>query len=888
MLERPGLSGVWTVRPGQSFFLGKGKNMAFRISRITHKESFKPPETLEFDSHETFLQQFEHEAAPSKESMQLLSGAVYRPGKPRSKANVLFHSILVWDFDKAPVGFLEELEQKAIGYAHVLYTTFNHTPEKPKFRFILFLSEECPRTQFRPTRRAMEKIFGIEEEKDKAADAESTIFYGPGHPSGAEFVFYKSLGRTIDLEPPEPLLDYVSSNKENSLYDFVGDDTCEYSIAHRLSKLPNTEEHKRLIKFYKDLKNGVPYCAEGDRNKFQQSILSELVFNENIFRNATDIFILPEKNFIELATASITASTRDENPAKAIDEFKDQLRRARRDRNTKNHGSIPKEEVSSWDDWRQKVLDSRFQVQDVPSLTATWTEEYQKTLSSNFFGGGPIRHVVFYDNMYSVFTAKGFTNWQSGMGLIGFAKEHCIKEAGLDFTSIRNGRVQEASPQEFAQRYGYFPLVSTGSLLGQSRLNEDKSTFVQVKSPVLSFEPRDDEEIREYLKVLCASEEDYPRLLQWLSVFTDLSRPSNMLFLYGPSSTGKTMIEVALAGFWAVKSFTPADDFFTSFKDGIMDCPLVVIDDANIPEGMNSSNLRAAITSSFQSINIKGQRGRFRLDGHLRFVFSANDAESVNIKEVLNLASMKAVHDRILKIRVSSKAIDFLKARGDRVWTDEIISSGRFCSFISHLRETVSLDMSLSADSRFAATSAENAETRAMERRSNLHTDVVCDALNFLLSSVAKGDQYKPIFSKDFFFKEWRGKFGWFVSVNFLTHVPLLWEMVGKNSGTRLPSDKQVKNVLQMFTDLDDSVNVVHPISKNKSRFWSIDFNKFKDHLELTDRPIEPFINEMDELAAKQGCIIQWTPDFEGNMPESFRDGSGIQGSIVENPEEMN
>ncbi|MBU0439053.1 primase alpha helix C-terminal domain-containing protein [Staphylococcus succinus] len=64
--------------------------------------------------------------------------------KHRNDKNVLYKSAITIDYDdlSGDFDFIDNLEAKAGEFAWILYSTYNHTPDKPRYRVVIPLSED--------------------------------------------------------------------------------------------------------------------------------------------------------------------------------------------------------------------------------------------------------------------------------------------------------------------------------------------------------------------------------------------------------------------------------------------------------------------------------------------------------------------------------------------------------------------------------------------------------------------------------------------------------------------------------------------------------------------------------------------------------------------------
>lgn len=110
------------------------------------------------------------------------SPAVYQPGANRSRTGVLAVTALVMDIDDGTS--IETFKERLKGYAYYWHTSYSHTPEHPKYRIVVFLTNPVPAMHWPDRwRRAQAWMEGHLDESTKDA---SRIYYMPSHPVGGQ------------------------------------------------------------------------------------------------------------------------------------------------------------------------------------------------------------------------------------------------------------------------------------------------------------------------------------------------------------------------------------------------------------------------------------------------------------------------------------------------------------------------------------------------------------------------------------------------------------------------------------------------------------------------------------------------------------------------------
>jgi hypothetical protein len=133
-----------------------------------------------------------------KEDAALWSPVTYKPGgmrvKGQTEANIATVHAVVLDYDGKPEAVSIERAQEVWGvFEHVIYTTFQHTPDKPRFRVVLPLTRPVTTDEFRRVwawvhRFASERGVGFDPLSDPGR-----IYYIPTRRPGAPHLYaYKT------------------------------------------------------------------------------------------------------------------------------------------------------------------------------------------------------------------------------------------------------------------------------------------------------------------------------------------------------------------------------------------------------------------------------------------------------------------------------------------------------------------------------------------------------------------------------------------------------------------------------------------------------------------------------------------------------------------------
>jgi hypothetical protein len=140
-----------------------------------------------------------------KHAAELWSPARFQRGKVRAKANVVEVSVLVFDIDDGTDASTVEYWLGLAGLSFVIQPSYSHTPDHPKLRVVIRLTEPIPANEFDETwRRANQHL--MHGHVDPSTKDASRMFYRPSCPPGAQPVTIVHDGTALDWRalPPVP------------------------------------------------------------------------------------------------------------------------------------------------------------------------------------------------------------------------------------------------------------------------------------------------------------------------------------------------------------------------------------------------------------------------------------------------------------------------------------------------------------------------------------------------------------------------------------------------------------------------------------------------------------------------------------------------------------
>lgn len=130
-------------------------------------------------------------------------GGTLKEGR-RKADTVVLRSMLTFDLDFAPDGFVENLTLEA-PYAWCIYSTHKHTPDKPRYRLIAPLKRDVSPEEYKAIMRKMAEEIGMKY-FDSTTFQPSRLMYWPSCSRDSEYVF--DYNDDAPLDPDEILAKY--------------------------------------------------------------------------------------------------------------------------------------------------------------------------------------------------------------------------------------------------------------------------------------------------------------------------------------------------------------------------------------------------------------------------------------------------------------------------------------------------------------------------------------------------------------------------------------------------------------------------------------------------------------------------------------------------------
>jgi hypothetical protein len=238
---------------------------------------------------------------------------------------------------------------------------------------------------------------------------------------------------------------------------------------------------------------------------------------------------------------------------------------------------------------------------------------------------------------------------------------------------------------ELMREYGQTPTnVQYSYCAGKSRLDGD--IFIQKTGLPEEFKPEFNKNIDAWLRLFAGG--NVERLLDWLATVLDLSRPTCAVCVAGASGAGKDLFVEGLARFWGGRS-TSFQRAISRFNDSLLMSPLVVANEQLVGTGDYQWNpveaLKTMVSDTSRTIESKNVRSS-SLDGALRLILATNKRGALDLGRQPTQSDLVALDERILLLKPTQEATNFLISIGGMDATVEWVRGGGIARHVCWLR----------------------------------------------------------------------------------------------------------------------------------------------------------------------------------------------------------
>lgn len=187
----------FVVSVGKSRTDGKWKNQDWTWAKFVDKCG---QTKYTGESPEEFAAKSKDERSQIKDVGGFVAG--FLSNGRRGKNSVVSRSMVTLDLDYvegSPADVWGRLSER-LNFAALVYSTHSHTPEKPRLRLIVPLSQDVQADQYEPVARKLAQLAGIIEQLDPTTYQTERLMFWPSTSTGGEFYFNSKEGAFCDPE----------------------------------------------------------------------------------------------------------------------------------------------------------------------------------------------------------------------------------------------------------------------------------------------------------------------------------------------------------------------------------------------------------------------------------------------------------------------------------------------------------------------------------------------------------------------------------------------------------------------------------------------------------------------------------------------------------------
>ena len=544
-------------------------------------------------------------------------------------------------------------------YETITYTTFRHTPDKPKLRILLRLSRPVPFGDWPTAFAALSAAIpgGVIDPKTKNANR---LFYVPAN--GAQ-VHHKT-GEAFPVEalfqgaPPQteaaPLPDAPLATKADLK-----------RICAKLKKGKTTLQ-RRFGGILQNVLEGVPYAEAGGRDDTTYR-LCYYIARELPDHDPASI----ARYFAQAIDAMAGTSLTVEEVAEKIERQQDNVR-AQLDAAKEAQDAAQKRNIWQAFAWAAEDRDWPYTEQELQDMA----DNLRTTLP-----GLARMWVIQKNNTYWVLTPRGYLPF--GKEEVGNAARVYLSPAataGVSLFTVRGDSLDLKSPGQLVRDYGSVANeVHTHLELKGSRFEERSGVFHEAARPVRDdLEPLDRLSpeflaIDQWIEAL--GRHDTMKLKKWLFWSTKLRYPCVSLFLTGAPGAGKNLLASGVARLWGAVP-TALEKVFGNFNGAMLNCPLLFADE-QLPKdhrgNVRTEELREIIQGTGRQLSRKYLPDA-TMHGAIRLIIAGNNEELLQFKGQLTENDLLAISERILHIEAPHSAravLEKYRSQVVRRWVEE-------------------------------------------------------------------------------------------------------------------------------------------------------------------------------------------------------------------------
>jgi hypothetical protein len=728
----------------------------------------------------------------------------YREGATRKLLSELDRAseteVFVFDVDEMTLEEIAEALPTWSEYSSALYSTWKHTPEAPRFRLLVELSEPVPNFNKEPVLGlylAAAAKLGVKFDPNTFDRAR--LSFGPQHSPGIEPERHRFEGKPLNIKELAPLAQTERAREKGvESFDVTGDRPSRQEVK-RLAAAWRRSRDERRSKLGSALEaalRGDAYAPSGSMHNTSINLAFELV--REVPRLDGDWF-----GSEYLAGSWAAMGVEDGAPDKwrtSVESARDKLEASRR---------------------ADSEASSRFKVD------GTSEELSEDALAGVEAMRGKL--IVSYRRSYYVYNARcgSYKGPFAGTEVAVAVRDLLGGVPGVTELDWSKGSPILKSAVALCHEYG----CTCDNVIYYAKRPkvawDESAEAVCIQAYKWIDWPAVRHTIAEELLEAMGGEH-LDQLLVYLSKFRDLGQPLPALAMVGPRGTWKSRVCEVLSRFWTSPDSVnacKADKVMNRFNAGLLKNPIVWSDEALAVTWQNKPKpeaYRESITATSHQLEPKGIE-TVTLMSAVRHMISVNDDSKIFSSEV-DADSVYATMERFLLVYTKAPALSAFedKWRGTEE-LDRLRSGETLLEHVRWLEETVSAR----SEGRLFVVPHTDAEVLMRARFSDetLHYIwAICfEAIKHSETSAALNSRL-PLFVED-------GKLR--ISP---ARVSDLWSLSKKveGSGVRKPTAQRIGRILSLagFKRFKEE-----RASKNKSGAWEVDEETLKRFIDVSDLP---------------------------------------------------
>jgi len=567
--------------------------------------------------------------------------------------------ILVLDIDNINFDQLAEAWPILSSYDSVVYSTWKHTPDNPRIRYMVALDKPVPNTNkkhFEAVYQAVSRALKLPY--DKQASDRVRFFLGPQHRIEGTQERYRFKGPPFPISKIDVAASAAATERDETEADdefqVTGDRPKKQELKNLAKKLRDSPvpAYKKIATAVEAILRGESYAPKGSRHATTLKVTMELVKK------------WPQLDAEWFAAEYLEAECWPEMWAG--------------------------EEAAAMPDWLGCVNGARERIAESEAMAATLSkmlDRSTKDVPFSALGDRIGKLILAHGNSFYVWDLekKTYTGPWPGITLPVVVRNQLGKIEGLkEFKETKRGRTMK-SPTELCHEYGttikeviFYP--------NDPPTVQDEDTLYLKAYDWIAWEPKF-HQIAEELLIAVAGlrAED---LFAYLSQFRNLNQPLPALTLVGGPGVWKSRIMEILGRFWTDKEVSHtnrAEHALAKHNTCLLKNPTIWSDEQLVktPMGKDQPELyRHSITSRVQFIEPKGLP-IVALKTAARHLVSVNRDSHVFSSEV-DADSIVATMERFLLIHVNEPAVAAFEAK----WagTDELNVLREGSSLLEYIR----------------------------------------------------------------------------------------------------------------------------------------------------------------------------------------------------------